>query len=711
MRDVRGRIIDSATGRGLHGVAVCNGEAIVSTNEDGSFVVAIQPDVHRFIFVTVPAGFRAGADFFRATCDLDPDRSEVTFECTPHASSRSDRFICAHLSDFHLSQMGESSTAPDILRHDLTDLVQDGSPDLVIASGDLTEWGTPGQLSAVADAAGVLPCPWFPLFGGHDGCDERYGGRTSGEIVEMKRLGKREELRNLPAEQSNETWTHNFEAEFGPCYYSFDWGRWHFVMFPNEGYHDDRDQAMKEQWLWADLERQSAGRPIAVVVHSQPHPPDVLDRLEQAGVRLVLHGHWHSSKVIRRGGLTVAAAPPLCFGGIDTSPRGYYRIAFNGDAFQIERRVLYATRGRTARPAVAGVRWHCQLPGQVHRAAPVRCGDRILASIQNPTHPDRSGVVCVDDRTGEVAWRLETENDVANRVAVDASGDLGVVATTPGKIYAFEIASGALAWAAELPGYPFRWLYPAPVIVGETVIAGGKAGYGAWDLHTGASTWYRSLIWADKWPSYAGAAEWESLLILPVAEGLEAVDSCSGEQVWRRPIKVDYPYASPVVAGDRIVNGGDWVDLFGTGEEPAGLVVLDAATGKEIWHRMILEAAYPAGMAVHGEIIFVSTPHGEVQAYHIETSELLWRYSTGQSLFDVTPYRRAGPSLLADPVVIGNDVIISGCDGVLAVMDARTGNVRHRLPLGAAVTAPVCALNDGFCAATFDGRLFAFDLL
>ena len=709
LRDVHGRILDFATGRGLPGVAVCNGESIVPTGEDGSFVVPILPDVHRFIFVSVPAGFRPAADFFRATRDLETDRSEITFELIPFSTSRSERFVCSHVSDMHLSLMGESSTSPEVFRKDLSELVQDGSPDLVIASGDLTEWGTAGQLSAVAGAAQVLPCPWFPLFGGHDGNHERFGGRTSGEIAEMKRLGKWEELRNLPGEQSNETWTLNYEAVFGPCYYSFDWGRWHFVLFPNEGYHDDRDEALKEKWLWADLEGHADGGPIAVIVHSLPYPPDVLDRLEQAGVRLVLHGHWHSSKVVRRGGLTIAAAPPFCFGGIDTSPRGYYRIEFDGDSFQIERRELYATRDWAPRPAVPGLRWHRQFPGRIHRAAPVRCGDRILVSIQDPAAPARSGVVCVDDRTGDVVWRLETESEVGNRAAVDASGKLGAVASVPGRIYAFDIASGEVAWTANLPGYPFRWLFPAPVIIGDTVIAGGKAGYGAWDLRSGASVWYRTLGRADQWPSYAGPAVWESLLILPVAEGIEAVDARTGAQVWRRHIKVAYPYASPVVAGNRIVQGGDLVDLFGKLGEPAGLVVLDAATGTEIWHRMVLEAAYPAGMAVQGRFIFVTTPHGEVQAYDVNSSELRWRYSAGESLIDVTPYRRGGASLLPDPVLIANEVLVGGCDGVLVVLDVETGTPRCTFAVNNPITAPVCPLDGGFCVGTFDGLLARFD--
>ena len=142
---------------------------------------------------------------------------------------------------------------------------------------------------------------------------------------------------------------------------------------------------------------------------------------------------------------------------------------------------------------------------------------------------------------------------------------------------------------------------------------------------------------------------------------------------------------------------------------PAGLLVLDAATGQDRWDRMVLEAAYPAGMAVDGKSIFVSTPHGEVQAYDLESSRLRWRYSTGESLLDATPYRRAGSALLSDPVVVEDIVLLGGCDGVVRILDAETGADRWAFSLNAPVIVPACALDGGFCVGTFAGMLLRFD--
>ena len=100
-----------------------------------------------------------------------------------------------------------------------------------------------------------------------------------------------------------------------------------------------------------------------------------------------------------------------------------------------------------------------------------------------------------------------------------------------------------------------------------------------------------------------------------------------------------------------MITGGDCNDAYAPGEEPTGLAVLDAATGDEIWNRHVLEARYPTGLAATGDLIFVSTPHGEVQAFDMETSALRWRHSFSASHLDATPYRRDISAVVAEPLV------------------------------------------------------------
>ena len=712
MRDshaVKGRIIDAADEHGLTGVVVSSGESVTTTGPDGSFSMEIRPEVDRHLFVTVPAGYRPGDDFYRTISDPGFIDGDAVFLLEPFSPSSCERFTCAHITDLHVGLKGGTTTPPETLCADFADVMHDSSPNFVVASGDVTQWGTPDQLKAVADCAGTLPCPWFPLYGAHDGQYERMCGTTREEMDELKLLGKFREIRGrIPARAEKVSWTQEFEKVFGPPWYSFDWGRWHFALFPNEVVHSTVDDARKKRWLRADLARHAGERSLAVVVHVPP-PPDELDYLEQAGVKLVLHGHWHSSKVFQWGGMTVAAAPPLCFGGLDTSPRGYYRIDFEGDSFRIERRILVAAGIRTTGPGVREPRWTCRLPGHMHRAAPVRSGNDILASVQNPRHPGESGVACVDGGVGTVRWFFGMESAVPNRVALDAAGSRAVVVSLTGEVFALDTATGSPCWKARLPDHPYRWACAAPLVVGDRVIAGGRAGYGCWELGSGHQRWYHKIADEDRWPSFLGPVSWLGIVIFAAGnKKLEAVDLESGRHVWSRPLGLSQRYGSPVVLGDRVITGGDCNDAYAPGEEPTGLAVLDAATGDEIWNRHVLEARYPTGLAATGDLIFVSTPHGEVQAFDMETSALRWRHSFSASHLDATPYRRDISAVFAEPLVADEELIVGGCDGIVAVLDTASGEVRKEYALGSAITAPACLLGDGFCAGTFDGRLFHF---
>ena len=65
--EVRGRVMEDLSGRGLGGILVSNGEQIVQTDEEGRYALAVEPGAHRFVFVTVPDGFRATSEFYSST--------------------------------------------------------------------------------------------------------------------------------------------------------------------------------------------------------------------------------------------------------------------------------------------------------------------------------------------------------------------------------------------------------------------------------------------------------------------------------------------------------------------------------------------------------------------------------------------------------------------------------------------------------------------
>lgn len=684
--EIRGRVMDESSGRGLGGVLVSNGEQIVQTDEEGRYALAVEPEAHRFVFVTVPDGFQAPSGFYSSTRNWMGAQDGVDFRLAPAPERAARQFTLVQITDTHVVTEGDMLTSGEVLAEALQQLVREADPDVIVVSGDLTNRGELAELSRFRDAVETVSTPVFPLFGGHDGNEERHEGISQGGY----------------------TFTRHFEAVLGPSYYSFDWGGRHFVFYPNEqSFFSPEDQERKEVWFWRDLELQPADREIVVVIHTPP-PVSFLEALSRYNVSLVLHGHWHSSKVFSYKEMVVAATPPFCFGGIDTSPRGYRVLRFGeeraGVAFHVLKPTGVSSPSEDTQEEIAFdemelcLRWEQQIPGGLHRAAPVSAGDRLLLSLWDEGYPTSNGVCCIEVGSGDLVWHARTDATVKNSVAVD-DGICAAVSVT-GRVYALEEASGCLVWHANLPGYPERWIYTSPVIADGTLYAGAKAGYAAFDLKTGEQKWYAPVEDSDNWACYANPQVYEDLLILLVQRrGLMALDRQSGDVVWEQQIGVEYPYPTPVVAGDLLVSGGD----------SSHLTALRAISGEVVWDKPILPAGYPTGLLVRDGLICATSSEGEVLCFDFNSGTLLWQFQTEVGLLDMVPYRRGVRSILAAPIHFEDCLLICGCDGCLYALDAVSGECRWRSAFGSPITAPPCVWGEGLFVGTYDGRIFYFE--
>ena len=701
---IEGRVREAGSGRGLENVCLSNGEHVVRTDAGGRYQLEIEPGEHRFVWVSVPDGFRLSAEFHRSTRGWDAPRRDVDFDLVPEPGGERRTLRLAHVTDTHVGAEGYRMTG-EIVREDLRDLIAEADPDLIVVSGDLTDWGTPPELESFREAVADVGVPVMPMFGGHDGNRERFGDLSAESLAELKRNRRQDEIRRIVRQREGVSFIRNYEEVLGPAWYSFDRGGRHFVLYPNEeNFLAPGDRDRKQAWLMADLAAQPAGREVVVFTHIPPSTA-LLDLLNGTGARLVLHGHWHASKLLVHRGITIAGTPPLGIGGLDTRPRGYRLVDFGEGEARIPLRALGgsgSSASREERPLE--VRWTHQLPAGLHRAAPVAADGRVLVSLAHEGDPGGSGVVCVDARSGERQWLTPTDSAVKNSVAAGAGCCAAL--SVCGRLHLLDAASGRVRWQADLPGFPGRWVYTSPVIAGDAVFVGNKGGCGAFDLETGAQRWYVVFDTGDDGPCYAGPRVWGDLLLLFVPRrGLIAMDRREGGVVWERDLYVEHPLARPALAGDLLVSGSEVREVHWYHGDPAPLIVLRARTGEVVWHRPALPSRYPAGLAAREDRIFATTPDGEALCLDLPSGELLWRYGVGEDLLDMVTARRRVRSSLADPVLHGDRVLVGANDGCLHVLNAETGACESRTSFGSPVSAPVCVTGDGICLGTYDGRL------
>jgi len=689
---IQGRVLNARSKSGIGKVQVSNGEVIVQTDADGQYTMQVSPQQHRFVFVTVPDGFSPNGMFFQPTTEWAVSRDDVDFELAPAPERAHKTFSLAHISDTHVVAEEGRLTQSTQLAQDLGQLMEAATPDFIVASGDLTNRGKLSELNRYREAIQTVDVPVFSLFGGHDGNEERYAGEAGMSFIR------------------------NYEQTLGPTYYSFDWGGRHFVLYPAEDHFfsaDDRQR--KEHWLWQDLTLQPEDKEIIVVLHTPPSTA-FLEQLARYNVSLVLYGHWHSSKVFSYRSVLVAATQSFCFGGIDTTPRGYRLVTFGDDGIRMKLGALsesdaspsdviksakihsvdFCTPATLDNRDVLRLCWQQRLETGFHRAAPVCSEGNLLLSLWDEGHSARQGILCLDVETKRSRWRVVTDASIKNSVAA-ADGRCVAVSIT-GRVYVVEIASGKLLWQADLPGYPERWVYTSPAISDGVIYAGARSGYGAFDLETGEQRWYAKIESTDAWSSYASSQIYENLVLLLISRrGLLALDRDTGALAWEQKMGVEYQYPSPVLAGDVLVSGGD----------SGCLAVLRADSGEIVWHKPVLSANYATGLTVNLNRIYITTANGEARCYELQSGELHWRFRSGFDLLDMTPYRRSVNSILAHPVVFQDKLIVCGCDGYLYVLDA-SGELLGKIFFGSPISASPHALDSRLYVGTYDGELYCF---
>ena len=701
---ITGSVLDER-GNGVPRVSVSNGELVTLTDARGRYDLDTEPGNHSFVRISVPNTHRSVDGFYRRVPEHD---ASIDFELRLAPERQGETFTLAQITDTHVrtepyyrpqgAWLGPE-TGPR-LTGDLQQLERESSPDLVLATGDLTDIGTMAELEHFRNAIAPIRTPIRPVYGGHDGhveLEAQGGNRDKYEYVE------------------GVSCIQNYQGVLGPVYYSFDWGGRHFVAFSKEdSYFTQADIARKDRWLIEDLSAQPDGRETVLYMHTPP-AVEFLDQLSGYNVKLVLFGHTHCAKALEYKGMAIGGPTPLGFGGYDGNSRGYRLVRFTDDGFEFDL-VQQATTARSnAKPKrvfLGGqskeldLLWSHALPGPTHRAAPVRHGDALIYSITDDNLKGHAGVYAVDTKSGRPDWHVPTDTSVKNTVAFSKDG-VAVATSVAGRVHGINADSGELMWQRDLPRYPGRWIYTSPVIAEGTVYTGGKAGYGAYDLTTGQERWYTTLTTpvgsgdpvGDGWGSFPSPLIVGGLVIthLP-ARGIVALDRSTGEVVWETPIGITHYFSSPVLADGLIISGVE----FGQ------LATLEPETGEIVWQGEVLDAQYPTQVLIEGERMFVATNQGRVRSLGLTPREAFWSVQAGNDMLDMNPFRRGVRSMWAAPVRYGDVLAVGGIDGRLYLVDADSGDVVSSTEFPAPISAAPGAVGGRLVVATWDGRLWAF---
>ena len=338
------------------------------------------------------------------------------------------------------------------------------------------------------------------------------------------------------------------------------------------------------------------------------------------------------------------------------------------------------------------LKWRVATGGKV-RSSPLVAGDLVLVGSED------GKLYAVDQDSGSVRWTHDCGGPVTSSPA-EADGHVFVVGGM-GNLDALQLDSGKLLWTVTVgepvpyeqrPGEPRSWDFylSSPVVHGGSVVFGGADGrvYSV-DAESGMIRWKHGFGGAIRsTPAVAG----DTVYVGSMDGTLHALDLASGEQRWVFDTEGN-PYfpRGEVQSSPAVADGVVYV-----GARDGFLYAVDAATGEQRWRADHQGSWVITSPAVHDGLVFAGSSDGEfVHAVDAESGAERWRFETGSRVF-------------SSPAVAGGLVYFGTWNGDLIGLDVRDG-ARKAMNMAESAIMSSPALADGVLyVGSDDSCLYAF---
>jgi len=488
------------------------------------------------VFATRPRGYQSANGWYFPVPQEDraSDYShDFVFAHDPLADRDSFSFLSCGDTQFN-----DPATFADLMAEydQLTQM--SGDPGFFTIAGDLTMSGTQWEMDMYADIMARSHLEVYNCFGGHDG---NYARETQGRGS-----------------------IYNYQRNFGPAWYSWDYGPVHFVTYVSEtSFLTERELALQTAWLEADLAAQPEGRPVIIETHIPPANAQMQSWLDRYNIVALLYGHWHLVNVCGYRGVPYVDTGPLRGRDWGAFSRNFRVVRYAEGRIDTEVRVcgqaqrldIVAPRGETGRGAV---------PVEVKAYDTTRNVTSVACAIESGGVTTEVTLEPVGYRTWAGTWDA----------SATAAGECAIRATATDE--------DGRSWQASAT----FTLREAPA----TRVAPG-----------------------DDWPGFFRSGH---------SRVCEQSPGDTLELAWRVNTGGRCQKAvSPVIYAGRLYVG---VDAKEVGHRGAGVSCYDPADGSLLWHTDTDASICAAPTAVDGTVYAVSSL-GTCYALDAETGDVRWR--------------------------------------------------------------------------------------
>jgi len=353
-----------------------------------------------------------------------------------------------------------------------------------------------------------------------------------------------------------------------------------------------------------------------------------------------------------------------------------------------------------AGPALSGVRWKFATRGPV-RGSPVVVGDLVLVGSGD------GNLYALEASSGRERWRAALGGAVASAPAV-ADG-LVFATSRERRVTALDLATGRERWRFETgPDLPFKWgwdfwLSSPAVADGRVFVGSGDGNLYALDAKSGRKLWEAATGGRVRSSPAVAAGV---VFVGSMTGRLHAVDAASGKPVWAfetEGVTIDSKAAgfdrTSVVSSPAV---GE--DLVFVGSRDAHLYAVDRKTGSKRWrfgHKIdsmegTPEVSWVLGSpALTGGLVLVGSSDGRFfDALREGSGEEIWRF-------------RTPGNVLSSGTVAGGAVFFGCEDGHLFALDAAAGRELWRFRTGGAVISTPAVADGAVYFGSDDGNVYA----
>jgi len=273
---------------GAAGVSVTDGYTVVRTDAQGAYTITPSPDAV-FLYITRPSGHDIVGDWYKPLAE----KVDFTIE---QAADNEEEFVFVHLTDAHVSENRRSLVGLSTFVRELNNM--NPRPRFVVNSGDLLNLhkaliNSPANGHAsFRNYVGImnhLAMPCYNVAGDHTDSSYRLEQFPRGDHRCAKPM---------------------YWEYLGPHFFSFEYGRIHFVSV-DFGYHlgkrqilvngkqleypTNQVQPMHVKWLGQDMAARGTGQFVitAAEFDLEDHCPGFLEMARQHDIRMQLVGDIH----------------------------------------------------------------------------------------------------------------------------------------------------------------------------------------------------------------------------------------------------------------------------------------------------------------------------------------------------------------------------------------------------------------------------------